>query len=168
MALLPLLLGVLVATLACADDFERRAEDAVLARFLGTWRTETTVRDGAGNVIAHTLGTARAERTLEGRWVEFRSASIPPGAAELQIMTREPATGVLRQWLFDSDGYWHTAEGSWHPASETITWRGEKDGASFVIEDRWRSPDRLEWTLVRKDGDGRTVRTIDGTLTRAE
>ncbi len=70
--------------------------------------------------------------------------------------------------MFDADGYWHTAEGRFDPATEPIAWRGEKDGATFVIEDRWRSPDRLEWTLVRRAQDGQTVQTIEGTLTRAE
>ncbi len=68
----------------------------MLDRFLGAWRTETTVRDGEGKVLAHTRGMARARRTLDGRFVEFRTTSIPPGDADLQLMTMDPATGALR------------------------------------------------------------------------
>jgi hypothetical protein len=41
------------------------------------------------------------------------------------------------------------------------------DGATFAIDDRWVSPDRLEWTLTRTGADGRRLQTIRGVLTRA-
>lgn len=106
-------------------------------------------------------------RTLGGRWLEFRSESTPPGESDLQIMTWDEADGVYRQWVFDSDGYRHAAEGRWDDASATLTWTGRSDVGPFVIVDRWMSPDRLEWTLEGRDASGRIVRTISGTLRRA-
>lgn len=139
---------------------------AILQRFVGAWRTETTVRDGEGVVIATTSGSAAGESTLGGRFVEFRSASDPPGESDMEVMTWDPVARVYRQWLFDASGYWHEATGTYDDARATITWRGEKDGTTFVIEDRWVSPERLEWTLRRTARDGRVEQTIEGVLTR--
>ncbi|MEW6269115.1 MAG: DUF1579 family protein [Thermodesulfobacteriota bacterium] len=142
--------------------------DAVLERFVGQWRTETTVHDGAGARIAQTSGTGAGTRILQDRWVEFRTASVPPGEADLQVMTWDERVGVYRQWVFDADGYWHVAEGRWDPATATLTWRGEKDGAAIVVTDRWLDADRLHWTLTRTAPDGRVLQRIEGTLTRTE
>jgi hypothetical protein len=144
------------------------AASALFERFVGAWRTETLVRDATGTVIARTFGTAAGMPTLGGRWLEFRTASTPAGAADLQIMTWDADARVYRQWLFDADGYWHTAIGTFEPALATLTWRGEKDGVPFVIEDRWASPDRLTWTLRRTSPDGRVLETMSGTLVRAD
>jgi hypothetical protein len=164
---------VVVATAALAARAQSgagspAAAGALLERFVGAWRTETMVRDTSGAVIAHTYGTAAGTPTLGGRWLEFRTASTPPGAADLQIMTWDADARIYRQWIFDADGYWHTAVGTFEPALALLTWRGEKDGVPFVIEDRWTSPDRLTWTLRRTAPDGRVLESIDGTLVRAD
>jgi hypothetical protein len=144
------------------------AAGALLERFAGAWRTETVVRDASGTEIAHTFGSAAGTPTLGGRWLEFRTASTPPGSADLQIMTWDATERAYRQWVFDADGYFHTAIGTFDPALSLLTWRGEKDGVSFVIEDHWVSPDRLTWTLRRTMPDGRVLGTIEGTLVRAD
>ena len=79
----------------------------------------------------------------------------------------DPRRHENRQWVFDADGYWHEATGSFDPATATLTWRGEKDGATLVIVDHWLAPDRLEWTMRRTSADGRLLQTIAGLLTRA-
>ncbi|MBY0276104.1 hypothetical protein K2Z84_12230 [Candidatus Binatia bacterium] len=144
------------------------AARALLERFVGAWRTETVIRDASGAEIAHTYGMAAGMPTLGGRWIEFRAASTPPGEADLQILTWDAGARLYRQWLFDADGSWHAAVGTFDPARETLIWRGDKDGASFVIEDRWLSPERMTWTLTRTAGDGRVLATVEGTLVRAD
>jgi hypothetical protein len=141
---------------------------AVLERFVGDWETETFIRyPGPPARESRTLGRGSGRRMLQGRYVEFRTASVPPGQSDLQIMTYDVGRGRFRQWVFDADGYRHEAEGEWDPATSTLTWRGQIDGAVFVIADRWVSPDRLEWTLTRTAADGRRVQAIHGALTRA-
>jgi hypothetical protein len=167
LVLLVLALGGSVARGYAADGPTTAAATAILERFVGEWNTETTVRDGSGREIAHTRGSAAAIATLGGRWYEFRSASTPPGEADLQLMTWDPVARVYRQWVFDADGSWHGAKGTFDAASATLTWRGEKDGATLRIVDHWVSPDRLEWSLRRTDAKGRLVRTVSGVLTRA-
>jgi hypothetical protein len=121
---------------------------AVLGRFVGDWDVVVTI-DGRPSG-----GQASARWTMEGSYVEFRSHTIPPGDSDLQVMTY--SDGVYLQWLFDSSGYRHEATGSWDQATSTLTWRGP----DLLIEDRWVSPDRLEWTLHRAD------REIGGVVTR--
>ncbi len=105
-------------------------------------------------------------RTLDGRYVEFRSASIPPGQSDLQVMTYDSQAQRFRQWLFDSDGYRHEAHGRWDPATSTLRWEGQTGSTAFIIEDRWLGPDRLEWSLIRTASDGRRLQAIRGVVTR--
>ena len=141
---------------------------AVLDRFVGRWETEALIRTpGPPAREVRTHGRAVCLRALEGRYVEFRTSSLdPPGNAELQIMTYDPEARIYRQWVFDSEGYRHEALGRWDPATSTLRWEGRVDGATIVIDDRWVSADRLEWTLARTAADGRLVQTIQGVVSR--
>jgi hypothetical protein len=138
----------------------------VLARFEGQWETQATIRRAGNPRDISTRGKGSCRRTLEGRYFEFRTETIPPGQSELQIMTFDAEKNVYRQWVFSSDGYRHEAEGAWNAATSTLRWRGTSDGTSFVIDDKFVSPDRLDWTLRRVDNAGRELQMIEGTLTR--
>jgi hypothetical protein len=81
-------------------------------------------------------------------------------------MTYDDKAGVYRQWLFDAKGYRHEAEGQWDAGRSTLRWKGKNADDPFVIEDHRISPDRLEWTLLRTDAQGRRVQSIRGTLLR--
>lgn len=169
-ALILFLFMALATTAARAEPQNQPSKDlGVLSRFLGVWETQTRIRhEGPPPRELRTHGRAICQQTLEGRYFEFRTQSIPPGQADLQVMTYDRETRVYRQWLFDSDGYYHEAEGQWDPASSTLQWKGKTADTSFVIEDRWISPDRLEWTLVRTDAQGRKLQAIEGTLIRVK
>ena len=142
--------------------------EAVLSRFLGVWKTEALIRRlGPPVRELRTLGRAAGRLILEGRYVEFRTSSIdPPGLAELQVMTYDAEAGLYRQWVSDSDGYRHEALGRWNPATSTLRWEGQVGGATFVIDDRWVSRDRIEWTLTRTSADGRLLQTVEGVVSR--
>ena len=64
------------------------------------------------------------------------------------------------------EGYRHEAQGHWDPRGAILRWQGKTADSVFVIEDRWVSPDRLEWTLQRTDAEGRARQRIEGTLIR--
>jgi hypothetical protein len=142
--------------------------EAVLALFVGVWKTEAVIRNvGASSGERRTLGRAAGRLIADGRYVEFRTTSLdPPGLAELQVMTWDPDAGIYRQWVSDTDGYRHEAVGRWDPATSTLRWEGQADGATFVIDDRWVSRDRLEWRLTRTSADGRVLQTIEGVVSR--
>lgn len=142
---------------------------AVLSRFVGEWDTQTTIRnEGPPLREFHTRSHAVCRTTLEGRYFEFRTSSIPPGQGDLQVMTYDVKTARYLQWVFDSDGYHHEAEGRWHTATSTLTWEGHADGSDFVIEDHWTARNRLEWTMNRTAADGRQLQRIKGVLTRSK
>ena len=163
-------LTVLVTISGRADTQNRPLNGVeVLSQFVGVWETHARIRhEGPPLREFQTRGRAVCQQTLHGRYVEFRAESIPPGRAELQIMTYETEAGLYRQWVFDSDGYRHQAEGRWDPTTATLTWQGTTEGSSFVIKDRWISPGRLEWTLLRRDAEGRRLQTIEGSLIRVK
>ena len=141
----------------------------VLTRFLGAWHTQTRIRhEDPPQRESQTVGQAECRTTLEGRYAEFRTWSIPPGEVDLQIMTYDVKAGLYRQWVFDADGYRHGAAGRWDPITSTLRWEGQVESASFVIDDRWVSADRLEWTLRRTGANGRQLQTINGLLERCK
>jgi hypothetical protein len=164
------LLGTLAASaVARAAEADLPAEAAaVLDRFLGSWQTEATIRQLAAHPPReiHTRGAGDCRRTLEGRYYEFRTHTIPPGDSELQVMTYDADARVYRQWVFSSDGYRHEATGTWDPQTTTLTWQGRTDAGQFVIADHFVSADRLEWKLERQDDSGKQVQTIAGVLER--
>jgi hypothetical protein len=154
-----------ISPLKAAPQNKLPEELEVLEKFLGVWKTQTTIRNEGPppSEFSH-LGEIICQRTLEGRYFECRSKSSPSGQAELQIMTYDIDAGIYRQWVFDSDGYDHEAEGRWDSPSFTIRWQGTAGSTSFVIKDHWVSSDRIEWTLLRTDSDGRQLQTIEGVL----
>ena len=185
--LIRILLTTALALAICAAGLAKSCDDpvapndlakipaealAVLQKFVGQWQTETHLtRPGAkstkpSRTIA-TRGRAICEKSLGGRYFEFRAETVPPGQSDLQIMTFDSEAGVYRQWVFSSDGYRHEATGTWNAATNTLRWTGKSDGTTFVILDHWVSPDRLEWTLTRTDAEGRVVQNIDGVVSRA-
>lgn len=161
---------LLAALLASPRDLSSRdaAPEVVLARFIGDWKTEAVIRHHGPPVREiRASGRATCRATLEGRYVEFRTSSVdPPGVAELQIMTYDADARLYRQWVFDSDGYRHEAVGRWNPATSTLRWEGRVGDVKLVVDDRWVSRDRLEWTLTRTAAGGRLVQTIEGVVSR--
>jgi hypothetical protein len=161
---------LLFAAISCANAQAAPAADepiAVLDRFLGRWQTHTQIhRSGPPPRDFDTRGRGECIRTLDGRFVEFRTESIPPGDSDLQVMTYDQNASVYRQWLFSSDGYTHVATGHWDAATSTLRWEGKSGEETFEIIDRWVSPDRLEWTLKRTDQSGKVLQTIQGSLVR--
>jgi hypothetical protein len=152
-------------TVATAEKLP--AQFDVLNRFAGDWQTVAVLRrPGSPTREVSTKGQASCSATLGGRYYEFRTATIPPGDADLQVMTFDEQASVYRQWVFSSDGYRHEATGVWDPATSTMIWKGKTAGGEFVIEDRWVSADRLEWNLVRTNANGNVTQTITGAVSR--
>ncbi|MEX2113739.1 MAG: DUF1579 family protein [Pirellulales bacterium] len=156
-------------TIAADKANEPAAPQQALERFVGEWETNATIRRAGPpprEIVTH--GKATCRRTLGGEWFEFRTQTIPAGESDLQVMTYDAAAGVYRQWVFSSDGYRHEATGQWNDATSTLRWSGRSGDNTFVIDDQWATPDRLEWTLRRKNAQGDIVQTIAGIVTRAE
>lgn len=138
--------------------------DEVLDRFLGEWQTEVIIRRGDKQFQASGLG--QGSYTLEGSLLEFRGRSLPPGDSDLQLMLYDPPSKTYLQWLFDSSGYRHQAEGRWDPETQVLRWQGKLADGTFQIDDHFVGPGRLEWTLMHWDSEGKVVREIEGVLTR--
>ena len=140
---------------------------AVLERFRGSWQTKTQIQHvGPPSREFNTLGKAVCQATLAGKFFEFRSESVPPGESDLQVMTYDKAAKLFRQWVYSSDGYTHTADGTWNAKTSTLRWTGKSADATFVIDDHWVSADRLEWSLRRTNARGEVIQTISGTVLR--
>ncbi len=163
--------GVCIAVAAAADDQTTLPPEAgaVLGRFIGQWETQARIQGQDTSEPAIELrGRGVGRWILGGRFVEFRTESVPPGQVEIQIMTYDEDTAAYRQWVFDSEGYTHDTVGEWDPASATLFWRGENAAGPFVIDDRWATPRRLEWRLRQTTATGELVEPIAGVLTKTD
>jgi hypothetical protein len=166
LTLAALLFAPMLNRAARGAELPAEARD-VLDRFVGKWDTEATIRrPGPPPEEKHTVGRGLCTVTLEGRYYEFRTSTVPPADSELQVMTYDPETKLFKQWVFASDGYTHAADGTWDAATNTLRWTGKTGANSFVIDDKFVAPDRLEWMLTRTDAAGQTVQTISGALKR--
>lgn len=149
-----LLLALAQAALAEADD--------VLKRFEGRWRTHVAI--SPAGITADGEGTGAT--TLGGAFVEYRARS---GASEdLQVNFRDPATGKYHHWLFDSEGNRFARVGTLDATRKILTWTADEFGGTVVIHDRFVSPDRIEWDMVRRDRTGAVKMRIDAWMTRIE
>ncbi len=164
-------IGVCIAVAAAADEQSSLPADAgaVLGLFVGQWEFEVRIRARDPSVpVLEARGRGEGRWILDGRFVEFRTQTVPPGQLEIQIMTYDVEAGVYRQWVFDAQGYTHEAEGEWDPETTTLIWSGQNAAGPFVIDDRWVTPRRLEWRLLLSTPDGELVEPIAGVVTKVD
>lgn len=105
MMLLRVLLLTALVLVPVKGDAQEWATEAVevMRRFVGEWETHIKMRhEGVPPRESQTRGKGVCRETLEGRYVEFRSWSVPPGHAELQLMAYDVKAGLYRQWVFDA------------------------------------------------------------------
>jgi hypothetical protein len=163
--------GICVAATALAAEGTSPPPEpgAVLGRFIGQWETQAWLQGRSGPDSAVEL-QARGEGRwiVGGRFVEFRTENVPPGQVEIQIMTYDEDMAAYRQWVFDSDGYTHESVGEWEPATATLYWRGQNTARSFVIDDRFVTPRRLEWSLRLTTETGEVLVPISGVRTKID
>jgi hypothetical protein len=138
---------------------------AVLARRLGVWDTQTTIKPAVwvpqGKVVE---GVDAVEWELGETLLRSRFDEQPGNAKSLILETYDAQAGVYRMWPFDSNGNFPRGEyrGTWDDAAKALTYEGV-DSAGVAVESvqRWVSEDRLESHAVWKNKDGNIVMELD-------
>jgi hypothetical protein len=164
-------IAIFFAAAAAANDQTSLPSGAsgVLGLFVGQWEFEVRILpQNPSDSAIEARGHGEGRWILDGRFVEFRTRSVPPGQLEIRIMTYDVETHDYRQWLFDARGYTHEAVGEWDPETKTLIWSGENTAGPFIINDRWVTPHRLEWRLRLFGPDGESVEPISGILTKVD
>lgn len=154
-------------------DFEVRygpAEFAVLARRIGTWNTETTIKpgvwvpDGAKSKGVESIDWALGKKFIQGKHKR------QPGNVESMFMeTFDAQSGVFRSWYFDSEGNHPRSEstGAWDEKAKTLTYKStDPNDVTSVVTLRFVSADQLDWHGVWRDKKGDIQMEMEGKLMR--
>jgi hypothetical protein len=158
-------------------DFETRFgpsnlpdEFAVLARRIGTWDTQATIKPGIRVPDGlKSQGVETIEWALSKKLIQGKQKQQPGNVESLSLMAYDTQSNVFRSWYFDSNGVLPRGEltGQWDEATNPLTFTGsEPDDVTFTSTLRLVSPDRTEWQGVWRDKSGSIVMEMQGASTR--
>jgi hypothetical protein len=141
-------------------------EQAVLDRWVGSWRTIYTVAKTEWTP-EEKRGTAEltTKRTIGGRFVqEFAEHSDKKSASV--ISTYDGKKKIYRSWWFSSEGHTSESTGVWDADTNTMTFTARDRGNTTTVTSRFLDADNIEWAVLVKDSEGKTLFRMEGKSTR--
>ena len=144
---------------------KRTAEQEVLDRFAGDWKTVVT------NKTAGTTETSFQSRSWsrDGKGTVFHEESIDPATGtEFPALWRYDTENEVYRFAMLFPNSWAIIEGTWDEKSQTMTWSKNIDGwgnrGSGIH--RFIDKDHAEWTFVVKNSEGVVVAELSAKQTR--
>jgi peroxiredoxin len=140
------------------------AEMKVLARRLGEWTGEITIRRAAWTPFEGKLKSQESVKAVLGRrFVEERARSQPGDGESRLLATWDATRKVYRSWYFDSEGLTSEATGKWDVKRQTLTWTSiEEGGIASTIVWKFVDEDTCTWDLLVKDKAGKVLMDMSG------
>jgi len=162
-----------LAAVALADPPKGPAKDVpelrILQHWIGAWDVEMNTKPNADMPMGRRAkGTATAEWTLDGRFIQQSATSTPVDGSLVMhsktLMTYDPRKKVYRSWMFFSNGYVSESEGKWDDASRTMTSssRDAESGNTTTINANFAEEGVENWKIVVKDRDGKLIGETTG------
>lgn len=159
------------------EDFETRfgpsnvsAEFSVLARRIGTWDTQTTIKPGVRITDGlKSTGVETVEWVLGKKLIQSKHKQQPWTVEALSLLAYDAQFDAFRSWYFDSTGNLPRGEltGQWDEEARTLTFKGtEPEEVTVTTVLRFVSPDRTELQGVWRDKTGGIVMEMEQTATR--
>ena len=160
------LLGALSGEAQEATITQQSPELKVLQRFVGSWQQQVLINTAEWISERLTMtATVTADWILSGRMVENKGVYSPGGMRFLVIVAYDAENKEYRQWCFDSHGTiprGDESRGKWDETTQTFTWLSStSDGGTQTQTHRFIDKDAFEWTLVRKDRNGKVYLDIE-------
>jgi len=158
-------------------DFESRlgannqpAEFTVLARRIGAWDTQTSIKPGAWVTNGlESKGVETVEWQLGNKILQSRHREDSGKTESLVIETYDPQGGAYRVWHFDSQGNFPRGDytGKWDENAKTLIYEGtDSRGVAVKSVQRFIGDDRIETQAVWRDKAGSVVMELDKVATR--
>ena len=159
------------------EDFETRfgssnlpAEFNVLARRIGTWDTQLTIKPGVRVPDGlKSQGVETVEWSLGKKLILGKNKQQPGNLESMSLMAYDTESNVFRSWYFDSSGSLPRGEltGQWDEDAKRLTFKGtEPKEVTVTSTMRFVNPDRIEWQGVWRDKSGTIVMEIEATAAR--
>jgi hypothetical protein len=141
-----------------------------LARRIGTWDTQSTIKPGVWNPDGtQTKGVETIDWALGKKFIHGKQKRQPGNAESMFIETYDTQDGVFRSWYFDSDGNYPRNEmiGRWDEKTKTMTYKGtDPAGVTALVVLRFADPDRFDWEGTWRDKSGKVLMEMVGKATR--
>jgi hypothetical protein len=140
------------------------AQRQVLARRLGEWAGEITIRRAAWTPFEGKLRSQESVKVVLGRrFIEERGTSQPGGGESRLLVTWDATKKVYRSWYFDSDGLTSESTGKWDAKARTLTWTSPLEGGGTMTT-VWKfvDDDTFTWELLAKDKKGKVLLDMSG------
>ena len=158
------------AAIGLYNDATAEEPHDVLQRRVGTWVSELTHKKAEWTPKETTYKGEETTRWILDKNVQMHEGWSKPGdRKETGLMLYDKQDRVFRSWHFDNKGIFNRTEttAEWDAKTETLNFRsdlgnGNKLRAKIVFTDE----DRLEWTMVIRNDDGRLMMDVVGHLTR--
>ena len=154
-----------------AKPADRSAEQKVLDRFIGTWRSKHKLLKAKWTPV-ETAAEADLtySRVLGGKFVEERGKGKDTNKTQGRVMyTYDTQRKSYRLWRFSSTGQASEAAGRWDADTRTLTWTlVATPGQEFttIARHRFVNDDTFEWDVASKDGKGTVLLRMKGKATR--
>jgi len=150
---------------------ERSAEQKVLDRFIGTWRSEQKVVQAARMPEKKTSASDLTyNRVLGGKFVQERGKGRDADKTEaLAMYAYDTQRKSYRLWWFSSTGQTTEATGRWEAETKTLRWtRVDNVGreSTMTARHRFANDNAIDWNVISKDGKGKVVFRMEGKATR--
>lgn len=163
LVVLGLAAGIFVPLLAKADT---PAEMEALKGFVGTWKIEQTTKTADGREIKAT-GLTTSRFVLGGRYLEYITHTNPGEQESLGLFTYDDAKKKYRSWFFTSSDQHSEWSGSWDAKTKTLTRTAKLQRGNIATAiSKFVDDDTLEFSIVGRRPDGKTIFEIKSTMTR--
>jgi len=145
-------------------------ESKVLARLIGTWKDEATIKAGEGTAAAdlpkQETSTYQMKWIAKGRILECRGSTSEGKKKTLLVVTFDPKKKTFHRWFFHSEGYTSESTGQWDEKAKTLTWTAEVGGKTEVSVWKFNKDNAFDWTRMAKDSKGNVSANMKGTAVR--
>ena len=176
------LLAAFIASPAfCAEPASGPLPDvpelAVLANYIGSWKTEMSIRNpNQPDEVTEYQGTTEARWILSGRYVEQTTTLKHEDEPSSIIQVRNMLTYDPKQNVYRTSQYLSTSpealvsEGTWDPQLKTMTLtaKDENNGNTIKTKADFSQPGLEHWVITVTNEQGEVGLTLEGKNVRKQ
>jgi hypothetical protein len=153
-----------------SDNVNGEDPEEILQRRVGTWITERTEKKAEWTPEEQTFKGEETTRWILDKTMQMHEGWSKPGDKKITgLLLYDKQEKVYRSWHFDNTGVFPRSEttGNYDDKTKTLHARsdlgnGNKLHAKLVFTNK----ERIDWTMVIRNNDGRLMMDVVGHLTR--
>ena len=171
MTLPRLAFGIAVfAAIGLYNNATAEEPNEVLQRRVGTWVNEVTKKKAEWTPEETTHKGEETTRWILDKTVQVHETWAKPGDLKATgLILYDKQAKLFRWWQFDNKGNFPRSEstGQWDAKTETLNFRSDLgNGNKLRLKIVFKNKDRIDWTVVIRNDDGRLMLDYIGRLTR--